>query len=156
MQLQAFYRKLQLTDRLETATFGPPSWHPSSHSLLYTAEAPAPKPKTQGSSLPQQSTYKYTPDFGETFTGKKFPSVFLFLLPSSPFVAAVSSMEESSKKPSVHRLTSEEHFPTTSFGQAVFLPDNLDGTPRILATGYSRSVVLGFLACAFVLTESST
>lgn len=138
-----------------TATFGPPSWHPSSQALLYTAEAP--EPKTEGSSLPQQSSYKYTPDFGETFTGKKFPSIFLFLLPSSPFVGAVSSTEESSTKPSVHRLTSEEHFPTTSFGQSVFLPDHIDGTPRILATGYSRCVELRsrFFALSLALRQQA-
>ncbi|ORY88402.1 Alpha/Beta hydrolase protein [Leucosporidium creatinivorum] len=129
------------------ATFGPPSWHPSSHALLFTAEAP--KPKTE--SLPQQSTYKYTPDFGETFTGKKFPCTFLFLLPSSPFRNAVSSTSDLPSKPSVHRLMNAEHFPSTNFGQPVFLPDNVDGTPRILATGYSSlgdTRKLGIVYCA--------
>lgn len=116
---------------LITGTFGPAAWHPDCHSLLYVAEAPKPKSKA---TLPKEATYKYTPDYGETFTGRRSPCIFLFLLSSSPFSKAV----ESGDKPSVHHLTTQEDFPDIDFGQPVFLPDDASSGPRLLATGYSR------------------
>lgn len=126
---------------IRTDTFGPPTWHPAGHALLYTAEPVAPSSPTLSS-----STFRYTADFGEKFTGKRFPTVFLLALTSSPF------HESPSTKPVLHQLTDHTTFPTTSFGQAIFLPSSDGGkTPRVLATGYSSlgdARKLGIVYCA--------
>lgn len=122
-------------------TFGAPTWHPAGHALLYTAE-----PLTPSCPTPSASTFLYTADFGEKFTGKRFPTVFLLALASSPFHKSLST------KPALHQLTNHTTFPSTSFGQAIFLPSS-DGrqTPRVLATGYSSlgdARKLGIVYCA--------
>ncbi|KAM0754121.1 hypothetical protein T439DRAFT_378208 [Meredithblackwellia eburnea MCA 4105] len=106
-------------------TFGPPSWHPNGHSLVYVAEAPKPKSTPE----PKLDQYKYDPDYGEKFTGKKLPTVFLLVLPGSPFAI------EKTAKPAIHRLTHEDLLKNTGFGQPVLLPS--DESPRVLVLGYS-------------------
>ncbi|GAA5926304.1 hypothetical protein JCM1841_005529 [Sporobolomyces salmonicolor] len=122
------------------ATFGIPSWHPDSHALVYTAEAPLPKPDDSPNTRPSQAKFRYTPDFGETFTSKREPTLFLVVLSSSPYRAALGpSAQDEKARPSVHRLTfPETGGESTYFGQPVFLPDSPSTlTPRLLATGYS-------------------
>lgn len=102
------------------------------------AEAPKPKNDTK---LPIQATFKYTPDFGETFTGRRNPCIFLLALSQSPFRKALDNTEDRREDISnVHRLTRQDDFPSIDFGQPVFLPDGAEGQPRLLATGYSRYV----------------
>ncbi|BGP35364.1 hypothetical protein JCM10296v2_007200 [Rhodotorula toruloides] len=113
------------------STFGTVAWHPSSHALVYVAEAPAPSPSPT-SSRPTKDKFVYTADWGETFTGKKSPTLFLLLLPNSPFASLLSSP---SSKPSIHRLTQDGK---ASYGQPSFLPDSQDGSPRVVATGYEE------------------
>ncbi|BGO95618.1 Alpha/Beta hydrolase protein [Rhodotorula toruloides] len=95
------------------STFGSVAWHPSFQALVYR---------------PSKDKFVYTADWGETFTGKKSPRLFLLLLPNSPFSSLLSS-----SKPSIHRLTNEGN---TSYGQPSFLPDSPEGLPRLVATGY--------------------
>lgn len=136
-----------------TATFGQPTWHPNSTSLLYTAEAPKPSSSNPDNPLPEEQKFSYTPDFGETFTGRRYPSLFLLTLSTSSFNdLLLSPTSTSPHKATVHQLTNEKTFPTTSFGQGVFLPDlKPDGTPRVLATGYESlgdGRKLGAVYCA--------
>jgi len=112
------------------STFGPPSWHPSSTSLVYTAEAPAPKPDPSAL-RPPSTKFEYTPDFGETFTGRREPTLFLLVLADSSFQGALRQ-----DKPllSVHRLTSPDLAGPVVFGQPALLPDT--ERLRLVATGY--------------------
>ena len=114
-------------------TFATPSWHPEGHSIVYTAEAPS----IPTESPPFASSFVYKPDMGETFTGKKEPTIFLLLLKDSPYRLGQESSSAnrlSKDSPSIHRLTNSE---TKVFGQPCFLP-SLDGsTPRIVATSFS-------------------
>ncbi|GAA5912993.1 hypothetical protein JCM5296_000790 [Sporobolomyces johnsonii] len=137
------------------ATFGVPTWHPDSHAIVYTAEAPPPKPDDSPNARPSQAKFRYTPDFGETFTNKREPTLFLVVLSSSPYRAALGpSAQDEKARPSVHRLTfPETGGASTNFGQPVFLPDSPSSTltPRLLATGYSSLAdgrKLGIVYCA--------
>ncbi|GAA5942370.1 hypothetical protein JCM3775_003237 [Rhodotorula graminis] len=126
------------------STFGSASWHPSSTSLVYTAEAPSPKPDPSAT-RPSAVKFEYTPDFGETFTGRREPTLFLLVLADSSFQGALQQDEPTlstqdaptQSKPalSVHRLTSPNLAGPVVFGQAAFLP-NTD-RPRLVATGYA-------------------
>lgn len=102
-------------------TFSPPCWNEAGDALLYVAEAP-----------PAPHSFVYVPDFGERFTGKREPTLFLLALAGSPFQL------EKSEAPSVYRLTDSTTFPDTRFGQATFLPSDIDtpSTPRVIAVGY--------------------
>ncbi|GAA5908571.1 hypothetical protein JCM8208_002669 [Rhodotorula glutinis] len=113
------------------STFGPPSWHPSSTALVYTAEAPRPKPKPSAS-RPSAAKFEYTPDFGETFTGRREPTLFLLVLGSSSFQSA---LQQDKPRMLVHRLTSPDLAGPVVFGQPAFLPDT--DRPRLVATGYA-------------------
>ncbi|GAA6013195.1 hypothetical protein JCM10207_006201 [Rhodosporidiobolus poonsookiae] len=110
-------------------TFGPPAWHSSSLALAYPAEAPPPKPDPKAT-RPAQAKFHYEPDFGETFTGKREPTLFLVVLPGSPFAPAGEE-----DKPTVHRLTYPDTVPSAYFGQPVFLPSS--DKLALVATGYS-------------------
>lgn len=118
--------------RTGAGTFGTVAWHPSSHALVYVAEAPSLSPSPDPSARPTKDKFVYTADWGETFTGKKSPTLFLLVLPGSPFASLLSY---SSKAPTIHRLTRAGK---TSFGQPAFLPDSHDGKPRLVATGYDE------------------
>ncbi|GAA5863549.1 hypothetical protein JCM3774_006521 [Rhodotorula dairenensis] len=138
------------------ATFGPPAWHADSSALVYTAEAPGPEPPSDspsGSATPAATTaaaaaaarrpfakkFDYTPDFGETFIGKKEPTLFLLVLPSS-----VSSDDDArTAELSVHRLTDL----TTSTKGTVF------GQPAFLPTSTSRGVGYSVVATAYSPTD---
>ncbi|GAA5850477.1 hypothetical protein JCM9279_001428 [Rhodotorula babjevae] len=113
------------------STFGPPSWHPSSTSLVYTAEASSPKPDPSAS-RPSSTKFEYTPDFGETFTGRREPTLFLLVLAGSSFQSA---LQQDKPRLSVHRLTSPDLAGPVVFGQPAFLPDT--ERPRLVATGYA-------------------
>lgn len=115
-----------------TATFGAPSWHPSGTALVYTAEAPPPKPASEDSSRPQPDKFNYTPDFGETFTGKREPTLFMLVLSTSPFAKEVDS---SATKCALHRLTAPGLYGSAVFGQPAFLDDVQ--TPIVITTAYS-------------------
>lgn len=120
-------------------TFGPPSWHPDGHSLLYTAELLPPT---------DDSKFAYAPTFGEKFPGSQNPALFLLVLSNSPF-----QLFKSTSSASLHQLTGPTSFPATSFGQALFLPDlpEFPTTPQVLATGYSTLLdgrKLGLVYCA--------
>ncbi|GAA6057111.1 hypothetical protein JCM3770_002085 [Rhodotorula araucariae] len=112
-------------------TFGPPAWHPSSTALVYTAEAPPPKPDP-ATTRPTADKFRYTPDFGETFTGKREPTLFLLVLADSPFQAALHLPKA---QISVHRLTSSDLAGPVVFGQPAFLPEQ--ASPKLVATGYA-------------------
>ncbi|BGP03468.1 hypothetical protein NBRC10513v2_007200 [Rhodotorula toruloides] len=117
------------------STFGTVAWHPSSHALIYVAEAPspsAPSPSSSSAQRPTKDKFVYTADWGETFIGKKSPTLFLLLLPNSPFASLLSSPSSGA---SIHRLTGEGK---TSYGQPSFLPDARDGSPRVVVTGYEE------------------
>lgn len=123
-----------------TDTFGPPSWHPNGHSILYTAEL---LPPTDAS---PSSKFTYIPTFGEKFPDSHSPTLFLLTLTDSPFQSSRAS-------PILHQLTTTQAFPDTTFGQALFLPDSLTSpsTPQVLATGYSSlpdGRKLGLVYCA--------
>ncbi|BGP20158.1 hypothetical protein JCM10213_000757 [Rhodosporidiobolus nylandii] len=113
-------------------TFGPPAWHPSSHALVYTAEAPPHKPDPK-ETRPGQAKFRYEPDFGETFTGKREPTLFLLVLPTSPLASRLAAQD----KPTVHRLTFSRTLDSTYFGQPVFLPTSSPEQVVLAATGYS-------------------
>lgn len=113
--------------------FGPPSWHPDGHTLVYSAEALPPTPST-----PSAASFAYVPDFGEKFTGKKAPEVYLVLLPESPYQIAKKKGEAEPTVPTVHRLTDDKTLSGVAFGQAIFLPSAEASVPRILATGYKQ------------------
>ncbi|GEM10984.1 acylaminoacyl-peptidase [Rhodotorula toruloides] len=113
------------------STFGTVAWHPSSQALVYVAEAPSPSPSSS-STRSTRDKFVYAADWGETFAGKKSPTLFLLVLPSSPFSSLLSS---ASSAPSIHRLT---HQGKTSYGQPSFLPDCPDGAPRVVVTGYDE------------------
>ncbi|GAA6039217.1 hypothetical protein JCM8097_000474 [Rhodosporidiobolus ruineniae] len=119
------------------STFGAPAWHPTEPLLVYTAEAPPPKPDPQAT-RPSQSKFHYEPDFGETFTAKREPTLFFLVLPSSPLSKLVSA-DENKEEASVHRLTFPDTVPSTFFGQAVFAPSSGDEKDQLVlaATGYS-------------------
>ncbi|KAK4047110.1 hypothetical protein OIO90_006312 [Microbotryomycetes sp. JL221] len=126
------------------STFGPVSWHPESHAIAYVAEAPKPK-KQSDTAWPDPESFRYVPDYGETFTGKRNPCVFLFAASTSPFTkrtlessSANLGSNDDRSRPSVHRLTDQDTFSLTDFGQPVFLADEASGSPVLLATGYSR------------------
>ncbi|KAM0790462.1 hypothetical protein ACM66B_003339 [Microbotryomycetes sp. NB124-2] len=122
------------------STFGPASWHDDSTALVYVAEAPkSTTTDSQNSSLPDANSFKYVPDYGETFTGKRNPCIFLLVLSTSPWhKKTVSEQDSKNASMSVHQLTSQETFETTDFGQPVFVKDDEQGMPRLLATAYSR------------------
>lgn len=97
--------------------------------------------------------HPHSPDFGERFTGRKFPSLFLLLLPASPWHVSSSTEDKSAKSEiAVHQLTDHKRFPSLGFGQAVFLPSEPgQNCPRILATGYEETgdgKKLGIVYCA--------
>ncbi|KAK4699149.1 acylaminoacyl-peptidase, partial [Phenoliferia sp. Uapishka_3] len=102
------------------ATFGPPNWNATGTAIVYTAEGNQPK---SSDVKPDGEAFKYTPDLGETFTGKKDPCVFLLFLPTANSDATL------------HQLTTASTTPGVAFGQAIFLPSE-SATPRILVTGY--------------------
>ena len=116
---------------MTTATFGPPSWHPDGTGLVYTAEANAAAAKGD------LASFEYTPDFGETFTGRKAACIFLLLLPTKP----------RGRKITLHQLTDRETVADVAFGQPIMLPGSL---LRVLATGYKSlgdSRRLGLVYC---------
>ncbi|GAA5820928.1 hypothetical protein JCM11251_001881 [Rhodosporidiobolus azoricus] len=118
-------------------TFGPPAWHPSSLALVYTAEAPPPKADPKAT-RPFREKYHYEPDFGETFTGRREPTLFLLVLPASPLATAVKATRSKGEdKPTLHRLTFPDTVPSTWFGQPVFLPTPEADKAVLAATGYS-------------------
>ncbi|BGP51734.1 hypothetical protein JCM10450v2_007684 [Rhodotorula kratochvilovae] len=112
-------------------TFGPALWHPSSSALVYTAEAHPSKPDPSAT-RPTADKFRYEPDFGETFTGKREPTLFLLVLAVSPFQAALHAPKA---QISVHRLTSPDLAGPVVFGQPAFLPD--EASPKLVATGYA-------------------
>ncbi|GAA5892740.1 hypothetical protein JCM6882_000570 [Rhodosporidiobolus microsporus] len=116
-------------------TFGPPSWHASSLALVYTAEAPPPKPDPKAT-RPSRQKFHYEPDFGETFTGKREPTLFLLDLPSSPLNSLVRS-KDGADKPTVHRLAFPDTVSSAWFGQPIFLPTSSPDQVALAATGYS-------------------
>ncbi|GAA5972853.1 hypothetical protein JCM11641_003973 [Rhodosporidiobolus odoratus] len=116
-------------------TFGLPSWHPSSLALVYTAEAPPSKPDPKAT-RPSQQKFHWEPDFGETFIGKREPTLFLLVLPGSPLNSLVAAKKELDK-PTVHRLIVPETVPGTYFGQPTFLPTPSEEQVVLAATGYS-------------------
>ncbi|GJN94423.1 hypothetical protein Rhopal_007503-T1 [Rhodotorula paludigena] len=116
------------------ATFGPPVWHPSSAALVYTAEAPTPKPDPVAT-RPSDNKFRYTPDFGETFTGKREPTLFLLLLADSSFQEGLQLGPDEKAAISTHRLTSPELAGPVVFGQPAFLPTA--DKPQLVATGYA-------------------
>ncbi|GAA6059557.1 hypothetical protein JCM10212_000613 [Sporobolomyces blumeae] len=130
------------------ATFGGPAWHPDGKHLVFVGEAPAPKGSDDPFARPTVDKFRYTPDYGETFTGKKEPTLFLVVLSDSPLHSKLSPEHSDKLRPSVHRLT----FPETggrnvNFGQPVFAGDDL----RLLATGYAAlgdERKLGIVYCA--------
>ncbi|GAA5976049.1 hypothetical protein JCM5350_000297 [Sporobolomyces pararoseus] len=126
------------------ATFGGPTWHPDNKHIIFTAEAPSPKGNDDFYSLPSPSKFRYTPDYGETFTGKKEPTLFLIAL-------STSNSSSTKPRPSLHRLTlPETGGEAVNFGQPVFLPSSSDRL-RLLATGYSSlgdGRKLGIVYCA--------
>lgn len=120
-------------------TFGSPGFHPDGSALVYTAEASPPASSTNPSSknLPHSATFKYSADFGETFTGKRNPQVYLLLLQDSPYRLSHGDEIE------IHRITSNEDFGETVFGTPAFLPSMLDEAtaevPRLVATGFTSA-----------------
>ncbi|GAA5930332.1 uncharacterized protein JCM15063_004777 [Sporobolomyces koalae] len=128
------------------ATFGGPRWHPDNEYIVFTAEAPAPKGSDDPYARPAPEKFRYTPDYGETFTGKKEPTLFLIAL-SGP-----ARQSGPPARASLHRLT----FPTTggehvNFGQPIFVPQQTGSDLKLLATGYSSlpdDRKLGIVYCA--------
>ncbi|KWU42907.1 alpha/beta-hydrolase, partial [Rhodotorula sp. JG-1b] len=120
-------------------TFGPPTWRSDSSALVYTAEAPAPEPPKTDSKQHQRpfaKKFDYTPDFGETFIGKKEPTLFLLDLSSDD--------DEDEGALTVHRLTDLTTLGEngTVFGQPAFLPtrsqaNEKKGEYHLVATAYS-------------------
>ena len=139
-------------------TFGVPNWSEDGRAIVYTAEA-LPTAKPPPGALPTKDSFAYVSDYGERFTGKKYPSVFLLVLPGSPWQVNQSGNTRlatpASAPPasiSLYQLTDPLRFPDLGFGQAVFLP-SLDGHNglRVLATGYEQlpdGKKLGIVYCA--------
>jgi len=149
--------RLELTLESLVATFGAPSWHPDNQHLVFTAESPSPKPSEDPYARPASDKFRYTPDYGETFTGKKEPTLFLVALSTSPLRSQFDSSSDSSKpRPSLHRLTyPETGGENVNFGQPVFLPSSSSTssspTLKLLATGCASlgdDRKLGIVYCA--------
>lgn len=114
--------------------------------------------------MPKQDSFEYVADYGERFTGRKFPSLFLLVLPESGWQIkpsgdkldlpsqSSSSSEQLESRISLHQLTDPLRFPELGFGQAIFLPsEEGQNAPRILATGYAQTAdwkKLGIVYCA--------
>ncbi|GAA5985343.1 hypothetical protein JCM10908_006938, partial [Rhodotorula pacifica] len=119
-------------------TFGPPAWHPDSSALVYTAEAPAPEPPSPTSARPFARKFDYTPDFGETFIGKKEPTLFLLVLPGEKKDGNGEDEDATGgEEATVHRLTDLGTYEKDAvFGQPAFLPSTGSGY-HLVATAYS-------------------
>ncbi|GAA6010564.1 hypothetical protein JCM11491_002972 [Sporobolomyces phaffii] len=134
------------------ATFGTPTWHHDNKHLAFVAEAPGPKGNDDPFARPAPDKFRYTPDYGETFTGKQEPTLFLVALSKSPVHDLLEPNSPSKSRPSIHRLT----FPETggvavNFGQPVFVPSASSEPLKLLATGYSSlgdDRKLGIVYCA--------
>ncbi|KAH9036678.1 alpha/beta-hydrolase [Lactarius hengduanensis] len=118
-------------DQLSTLAFSP-----SETSLVYTAEANAPENNTDD----LFSKFRFLPDYGERYVGRKRPTLFLARWAQNAESRAEGAI------PTVHGIT----VPATSdasisFGQAQFVTDDV-----LLATGYEFSEDgrrLGIMAC---------
>lgn len=123
------------SDALRTLSFSP-----SEDALLYSAEAKDPTVNDTDKDIDQYARFRYAPVFGEGFSGKKRPTLYILRWNHS----------------ATSRLTSEESvtlkillFPskqTIFLGQAVFTSDI-----HIVATGYEymeSGRLLGLLWCS--------
>ena len=127
-------KPLLLTDQLSTLAFSP-----SETSLVYTAEANAPENNTDD----LFSKFRFLPDYGERFVGRKRPTLFLARWARNTESLAAHAEGE---LPIVRGITvPATSNPSISFGQAQFVADDI-----LLATGYEYSEDgrrLGIMAC---------
>ncbi|KAK4049284.1 alpha-actinin [Microbotryomycetes sp. JL201] len=97
------------------STFGPASWHESDGAIVYVADASKSKATDlRNSSLPDAESFKYVPDYGETFTGKRNPCIFLLVLPGSYHAERVSD---------AHHLERDSRAMATGDGKQPLAPD---------------------------------
>lgn len=115
------------------------SFSPSEHSIVYTAEANAPK-DTQNSPYEH---FRFTPKLGESFPGKKRPTIYLFRWRDNDGVASVPPNEP---RHALNALSISTAHPTNVLlGQATFAADD-----RVLATGFEYGPdgrLLGLVWC---------
>lgn len=147
------------------STFGPPAWI-DNRFIVFVAEAPS-------SSCPNKERdaekFRYTPDYGETFTGKKEPTLFLVELTRRRRTRTSASANKKKKNKVVHRLTFPDTVESVNFGQPEFVTchDDDDDRITILATGYHQlrdARKLGIVYCSnrpsriyeLVITASSS
>lgn len=104
------------------------SFAPSELKIIYTAEA-----KEEPDGTDPFLKYRFVPDFGESYSGKKRPAVYLF------------SWQDQGK-PSVAKISLISHVvPEVLVGHAVFVAED-----RIIAVGYKYSKdgrLLGVIYC---------
>ncbi|GAA5843100.1 hypothetical protein JCM3766R1_005237 [Sporobolomyces carnicolor] len=112
------------------STFGPPAWI-DNRFIVFVAEAPS------SSKDRDAEKFRYTPDYGETFTGKKEPTLFLVELTRRRRTRTSASAKKKKNKV-VHRLTFPDTVESVNFGQPEFVTchDDDDDRITILATGY--------------------
>lgn len=101
------------------------SFSPSEDTFLYSAEAHDPATNPVGEDIDQYERFQYTPTFGEGFSGKKRPTLYVLRWPST---AAGLVTHESVTLTS---LATSSQQPKVLFAQAVLAADN-----RVFATGY--------------------
>ncbi|KAI0041885.1 alpha/beta-hydrolase [Auriscalpium vulgare] len=124
-QHKAFYSDDQLSSL---------SFSPSETALVYTAEA---NPPESNDSDPF-ARFRFVPDFGEGYTGKRRPTLFLARWQAASGPSSPGSIV-------VRALSIPETNTTVFFGQAVFSTED-----TLIATGYAYSAdgkLLGIKGC---------
>ncbi|KAI0087538.1 Alpha/Beta hydrolase protein [Irpex rosettiformis] len=103
------------------------SFSPSESKIVYTAEGRPDEPESD-----PLAKYRFTPNFGETYGGKKLPSVFLFDW-------------KTSEKPTVFKITPAESSAPALLGHPVFGNENQVFAVAYEYTGDHR--LLGVIYC---------
>ncbi|THH10095.1 hypothetical protein EW146_g8478 [Bondarzewia mesenterica] len=135
------YVEIWARDKLEASTdvsklhgpfytddyFSSLSFSPSETTLVYTAEANAPELADPD----PFARFRYLPDFGESLTGRKRPTLNVFQWQPRSAGSEMGNLKGNGRS-TVKPLVFREAIPTqVAFGQAVFAADD-----RIIATGY--------------------
>ncbi|KAA1474992.1 alpha/beta-hydrolase [Dentipellis sp. KUC8613] len=110
---------------------------PSETSVVYTAEANVPETSDDD----PYARFRFTPDFGESLTGRKRPILVVFRWDPVSTVDAFGSLVKGVAK----TLKAPEDISSVLFGQAVFSSDD-----HIIATGYKYTddgQLLGVKGC---------
>jgi hypothetical protein len=115
------------------------SFSPSENALLYTAEANDPTTSEANKDVSPYERYRYTPQFGEGFSGQKRPTLYLFRWSTS------TEGELGTKLTKLIALSFPKSAGHVLIGQAVFASED-----RVFATGFEYTEsgrLLGIKGC---------